>query len=120
MQARYVLLISVVSFCIGAAVCFKFLPPSEVTRDKVVTVIKETVRPDGSKETDTTITQDTKKVAPILVQKPNWLISGSIGTSLQLVPIYGVLVQYRLIGPVYIGAQGTTAGYAGLTLGMEF
>lgn len=66
--------------------------------------------------------------AKTAVDRPRWhvnLLAGVEATALSkpqlLGPIaLGAQVEYRLIGPLWIGAFGITSGSAGISLGVEF
>lgn len=57
-----------------------------------------------------------------------WIVSGMAGynTNKEFYPsvskasFYGVSVDYRILGPVHIGAFGTTTREVGVTLGLQF
>ncbi len=58
---------------------------------------------------------------------PNWAITGLVGAQLGgntvLVPapmVVGIVVERRILGPISIGAWGTTARAAGLSLRLDF
>ena len=127
MRVRYIILISTVSFLLGCYLESRYFSSSkevEVIKNHVVTVIKEVIRPDGSKEVDTiikddSVKKDTKTVtAPI--KAPNWVISGGAGAGLNLQPFYVLQVQKRLLGPVILGIQGATNGTVTILAGVEF
>ena len=56
----------------------------EVIKKDVVTVVKEIVRPDGTKETETTTTDrstetsDSSKNSKITAQRPAWKVNGNV------------------------------------------
>jgi hypothetical protein len=120
-------LIALVSAVIGGAATAKFVSGREivktetvehtVTKDHVVTVIKEVVKADGTKETttlidDTSTKKDSTKTNVVdkkAVAAPNWLVSGGAGLEFSGTPglIYQASVSKRMFGPVFLGAWGT-------------
>jgi 3-polyprenyl-4-hydroxybenzoate decarboxylase len=97
----------------------------EVIRKDIVTVIKETVRPDGSKETTTTTTDKSKEnkesKSSHIVAKSDWHLSikGS-KTLTDSEIIYGVTAERRILGDLFVGAEVTTQKTIGLVVGLEF
>jgi hypothetical protein len=98
----------------------------EVVKEKkdVVTVTKRVKLPDGTTTTerrteDRTI-RDTKKGSSTAVEneKAQWKASALL--DLTRVDNYGVSVEKRLVGPVFVGAWGLQSGQVGLSLGMEW
>lgn len=135
MSVRYILLLCLLSAGLGAFLAETFAPVKTETKDvlhdvihtQVQTVTKTVRLPSG--EVDTTVTTDRDIVntlsdikTEIQLQTPkNWLVSGSYGTDIHtLTPSYGIDVKRRILGPVFLGANGDTSGRVGLTLGMEF
>lgn len=121
---------SVFSFCLGAALVYYFLPQiktveKEVIRNNVVTVVKEVKRPDGTTETEITTTDKTVKhetsVAVTPPIQPNWRIGASAVAGVpSLKPIYGLQVERRVLGPVWIGVRVETNAQLGAVLSIEF
>ena len=98
----------------------------EVVRKDVVTVVKEVIRPDGTKETTSTTTDKTKENKSATVTSKtlasNYHISISATTNdikLQEI-VYGVQVQKRIAGPLFLGLTVNTQKQAGISVGMEF
>ncbi len=115
------LFIAIVSFCTGAAICYYFYPQvKEVAKEHIVTVTKERVLPGGVIEREIRVVEDRLVTETKEAKRKSWLLSATASSSLLLVPVYGVQLQYRLFGPVYVGVQGGTNGYIGALLGMEF
>lgn len=55
--------------------------------------------------------------------KPNWLIAGTAGVSFAnkgLDSSYGIHVQRRILGPIFIGVYGNTTNQYGISAGLEF
>jgi isocitrate dehydrogenase len=95
---------------------------SEQTKTEYITVVKEVVRPDGTKEKETTTKRtdetDKSKSSSTVVKGslPDWRVS-ALYTSKQE---YGVHVERRIIGTISAGAFGLNNGSYGLSVGMEF
>lgn len=135
MSLRNTLIACLACLAVGAALA-KFLWPTieqkvEI-REKVVrqndiqTVTKIVTRPDGTTEstsvtTDRSILTTDKQLTTTSAKKPQWNLGITAATnSLTVAPTYGMLVQRRVIGPVFVGASARTDGEFGLTLSMEF
>ncbi len=91
-----------------------------VEKRDVVTVVKEVVKPDGTKETTTT-TEDksvvnTKKEKEIITQKADWFVAAGVSRD----KVYTLEVNRRIIGDVFVGAYTTTNNEIGLKVGFEF
>lgn len=95
----------------------------ETVVDRVVTVSKETVKPDGTKiivstRTDNSVShkdavvhqEDTKAV------RPDWRISGGYDVKHNY---YG-MIDKRILGPVSVGVSARSDGVLGIHLGIEF
>lgn len=98
----------------------------EVVRKDIVTVVKEVIRPDGTKETTSTTTDKSRenKDSTLVskIKQSSYLISVSAATSdtkLQDIE-YGLQVQKRIFGPLFLGATINTKKSVGLSVGMEF
>jgi hypothetical protein len=100
----------------------------EVIRKDIQTVVREIVRPDGTRSTETVTTDKSKEkrdsqasttvVAPPL---PNWHISASYARTLENpAPVYGLQVEKRLLGPFSVGLRAQSDKYVGLVIGYEF
>jgi len=96
-----------------------------------VTVVKEITKPDGTKEKTTTTTDkskidtntdsDTKTSIVITNQKPQWKVSALLTTKQgSFGPVYGAMVERRILGPIFAGAFANTDKAVGLTVGLEF
>lgn len=99
----------------------------EVVRKDIVTVTKEVVRPDGTRETETTVVDKTKEqkdsrsTVSVATSKPDWHVSASISRESLIGPnIYAVTVERRVLGPFSIGLTANTQQTIGLVVGMEF
>lgn len=143
MNYKTLTIISIVLALGGYAVGRYMQPPKVVTKEvekikevevikrDVKTVIKEVVRPDGSKETTTTIDESTRennrrqtenqREVAVVPQKPQWKAGIAAKTSLtNIIPVYGFHVERRVLGPFFVGVQGWGDQSAGLSLSMEF
>lgn len=100
----------------------------EVVHHDVQTIVKEVVRPDGTKETETVITDHTQDVTQSETEhttqkttdnfKPDWVVSATSTISVQ--PTYGAMVQRRILGSVFLGTSVNTARELTVNLGVEF
>lgn len=131
MSLKTVMIVAIVSFCIGGALSHLWLPRVEervqekvVTKNHIVTEIKEVVKPDGTKETDTTITDTStkKEDSSRLIQRnaPQWQAYLGVRTSLELQPIYQFGAARRLFGPVLLGVSVSTDKTVGAFIVIEF
>lgn len=118
--------IACIIFVLGIGLGYKLapVPQSEtrtITQDKIVTVVREVKRPDGTVVRDETKTEDRKAEQSIVVAppvKPDWLVGVSYGFG--VVPTYGITVQRRIISNVYVGASASTVGDVTLNVGVTF
>jgi len=105
----------------------------EVARKNVVTVTHEEKKPDGTmiidtriedKSTETTKTDTKEKTTETITNlKPQWKVQGLAGISLDksfVGEVYGVGVERRIIGPIFVGVYGKTSKEVGLSLSVEF
>lgn len=143
MNYKLLAVISIVLALGGYAVGRYLQPPEVVTKEvekikevevikrDVKTIIKEVVRPDGSKETTTTIDESTRentrrqtdnqKEVIVAASKPQWKAGLTAKASISnIVPVYGVQVERRVMGPFFVNAQGWSDGTAALGLSLEF
>jgi len=99
----------------------------------VVTIIEKITRPDGTVEEKTTIIdktqyehyqqQQTNESTTIVSQKAQWKVQGLAGIRIDDFrgpQIYGVGIERRIIGPVFVGVWGNTDKQVGLSVGLEF
>lgn len=127
---------------IGVA-CGRYTLPAKIVTKTVVTtdsskhesdhsvvVRTETRKPDG---TDTIITTTQKNVTnvstadttslsskAVTYDTERWELLGVAGLDLRGAPAYGAEINYRLLGPVTIGAMGLTSGFVGVSVGLRF
>lgn len=120
-QALSIALLLVVAFAVGrytapAKVVESVKTEIQVKRD---TVVVEKVRKDGTKVTVTKIKdrseEATKKEKIIDFRRPEWLLGGGIDTK----GGYVLSVDRRILGPIFIGAFGSTSGIFGAKIGIE-
>lgn len=108
------------------------------TDDHTVKTVTVTHKPDGTVTTQTVIRKDvqteTKTVATandtkhsdtkteVVYDNRKTTVSGLAVTNLANPTSlsYGVIIQERILGPVSVGALGTTSGMFGVTLGVTF
>jgi hypothetical protein len=93
----------------------------KVVKD-IVTVTKVITRPDGTKEELTTVTDKTKEnreaTSVKILSKPDWHISANgtvIGNS-----TYGIQIERRVLGDVFVGAGYNTDNKINVSVGIEF
>ena len=99
----------------------------EVTRTDVVTVVREVVKPDGTKETTSTTTdhsiskRDSTSTTSLAPRQPDWHVSVSYSkTFSDPAPVYGLQVERRILGPFSLGVRADTEKTIGIVIGMEF
>jgi hypothetical protein len=105
---------------------------NDVVHDHIVTVTHTVVQPNGEKDTTTTTSNEsiiddqtstkTNSSTVTTYNKPQWKVQGLAGLSLNSLstPIYGIGVERRILGPVFVGAYGKSNSEAGLSLSLEF
>lgn len=139
MNTKAILLASFILLFVGFLGGRYLAPPKEITkieveerevvRKDIQTIIKEVVRPDGTKETTTTTTDNSvekkDRKSETLVQKQaekQWLISAgaSRASFTQQDTLYQVMAQRRVLGPVFAGVSVSTDKQVGLVLTAEF
>lgn len=98
----------------------------EVVRNDIKTVTRTVTSPNGQTDTTTvtedhSIKKDSSNKIEVAYKQLDWLVSGSVQSNFKFEPpIYGVQVQRRILGPIYVGALADTKGQVGLTVGFEF
>lgn len=118
---------------IGVVLCRIYYPVDstivEVYKEKsqndVKTIIKEIIRPDGSKEIITDITDKSStnkdKTSTKIIAKNDWHISASGSrTFTDSSMTYSLQVERRVIGDVFLGATVNTEKQVGLTVGIDW
>ena len=85
------------------------------------------VKPDGSKETTTTIVDhskesSTKETQQIVNKKNDWFVAAGAEARLSELnnPIYKIEANRRIIGDIFVGATVNTQGAVGLQVGFTF
>lgn len=109
----YCLLIAV-----GAAAMYQFGPrqtvsvTETVTKDKVVTVVREVKSPDGSvvrdERTERESRTDSQVQVPVVQAKPDWMVG--VNASPVVPGHYQATIGRRVLGNAYISASGDTHG----------
>lgn len=128
-------ILSVIILCVVGSATFyigrETAPPNikEVVKvehqNDIVTVVKEVVRPDGTKETETTktdksvITKEESKTIT-LAKALNQVTIGSDFNFRQGQQEYSIAYQRRVLGNIWAGASGNSNGSVGLLVGLEF
>lgn len=99
----------------------------EVIRKDVQTVIKEVVKPDGTKETVTTIVDKSKessvkKSEEIVMKKNDWFVAAGAEMRLNDLqnPVYKIEANRRILGDIYLGGTVNTQGAVGVQIGFSF
>lgn len=98
----------------------------ELKKEETV-IVREETRPDGTKikeTTNTTKKETAKRTETIKIvesKKPDWKVAGLVGYNFNKVkPVYGAVVERRILGNIFVGAWGTTDQQAGLSVSLEF
>lgn len=100
----------------------------DVIKYKIITQTHEVISPDGSKTIDSTVTDNSEKTTNI-VQKIvdakaseqfSWLAAAGMNVDANGVKTYSVSVDKRLLGPLTLGAYGSTHNEVGLRIGVMF
>lgn len=98
-----------------------------ITKNRIITVTKEITRPDGTKETDTTTTDNSiKKEIEKTIQEVSksrgaiWMVSAGAAIGTDLMPSYKAQIDRQILGPIWVGIYATTHKEAGLSLGVQF
>lgn len=114
----------------------KYLVPNKVTeststetdtKKETSTTIKEETRPDGTKiKETTTVTKkedNSKKETSKVIDnvKPSWKAGALAGYNFDTVkPVYGIVIEKRVLANIFVGAWGTTDKQAGVSVTLEF
>lgn len=124
----------IIGLGLGAGITKAYFPKiqevnieKEVVRTDVRTVVKEVIRADGSKETvtettDRTVKKEDKKSTIDKTPEPKMnKVSAIVKYDFdEKKENYGVLVERRLVGPVFLGLYGDTKKNIGVSAGIEF
>ncbi|MBK9292815.1 MAG: hypothetical protein IPM52_14500 [Bacteroidetes bacterium] len=100
----------------------------ETIKKDVRTIIKHVERKDGSKETVTTIVDNSKESSNrtetiVKAAQAQWLLSPLLKIDAKqglTEPVYGLMVQRRVLGPGWLGVAATTDKQIMATIGLEF
>lgn len=98
----------------------------EVVRNDIRTIVKEVVRPDGTKEiitetTDKSVKKESSTSETQISAKKQWMFDIGARRSLKDPEImYDLQVQRRILGPFFLGAKASTDHTVGVSIGMEF
>jgi hypothetical protein len=130
---RNYLIVAIVAAISGAAITKYYWPTNKitevaVTHTDIVTQVREVVRPDGTKEittitTDKTVKKDTNTVVAVS-SKPKYQASISATRPVEYLTggpiIYGVQIDYNILGPITLGVRADTSKQVGLVVGVAF
>lgn len=98
----------------------------EVQKNNIVTVVKEVVKKDGTKEvvtttTDKSTTKTSTKASDVKKDtKSDLLLTGGIVTNFKDKPEYMLGISKRITGPIFVGATYQTNNTYGLNITIEF
>jgi len=101
----------------------------EVVKKDVVTVVKEVTKPDGTKETTTTVTDKSKETGyktskneTVSIKDRDWALGLGAGVSLKEreTTIYILDVNRRIAGPIWLGVTYQTDNFIGIKAIIEF
>ena len=131
MSIKQGILALLVAFLIGAAVGRYSLPAKVVTKTIVQRVDHSTIqrvetkRPDGTDTIVTSVKRDvdlrSENDKTVTNDVQRWSLLGVAGIGLKdRAPAYGAEINYRLLGPVEVGAVGLTSGFVGVSVGIRF
>ena len=140
-QIKYVVIVCLVTAAVSASITRYYFPQvtvqtktveadHSVTHNDVKTVTHEVKKPDGEVDTDITTIDSTvhtdtdTKTAQVVQLAPekNWYVGATASiTGVNFAnPAYGVQVNRRILGPIFLGGTVNTKGEFGISLGMEF
>lgn len=100
----------------------------EVTKVDTQIVVREIVKPDGTKETVTTSTdksvikKDSTISATVAAPRPVWhvSVSASVKSPVDPVPVYALTVERNILGPFSVGVTANTERSVGIVIGYTF
>lgn len=130
MTKLQLVILSVLMGLAGYGIGHYIVPTNVVSSDKekvnndVTTVVKEHVNKDGTVDKQTTIVDKSKsqtnKTIEAVLKKPDWFVTVTYGINHDLDSVYGLLVNRRILGNVFVGGYLTTKKDLGLSVGYEF
>lgn len=124
---------TVVLLCVASAAlagwAVKRYLPTEVVKtetvevEKIVTIIHREKKPDGTVVEDEKRTEDRQTDTDTVASKPvapppNWHISAQYLPD--TLPAYGINVERRILGPIFVGVGANTRKELHVSLGFEF
>jgi hypothetical protein len=93
----------------------------EIVKKDVITQIVEVLKPDGTKETKTIIvdksTEKSTKNVEVTQSKKDWLVGAYYKVT---DPAYGITVNRRILGPVFLNVSADTGRNLAVGVGLEF
>lgn len=100
----------------------------DVIQYKIVTVTHTVTAPDGTKTTDTTVTDNTeeqKKIINTIIdtkapQESQWMVAAGTGLNSDLVKVYSLSIDRKILGPVSVGLMGSSSNEYSVRLGIAF
>lgn len=98
----------------------------EVIKNDIRTIVKEVIRPDGTKEiitetTDKSVKRESSTSETMIASKKQWMFDLGARRALSAPEImYDLQVQRRILGPFFLGAKASTDHTVGVSIGMEF
>lgn len=94
--------------------------PDGTVKKETHIVDKGTIVIDKSKESSDT--KDSKSETIVSNTKPQWKASGLLGVADYSLSnrVYGLEVERRILGPIFLGAWGMNNKQLGVSLGLEF
>jgi len=132
-EVKSVAITALVALLIGAGLGSQLFPKTkevevvkETTKTDIVTVTKEVIRPDGTKESTTTTTDKSveKKSATAtkVTAQSKWAVGVTAAKGLDTLQetLYTVNVDYRLAGPLFLKATVSTDKQLGVGVQIEF
>ena len=135
MTLKQALILALICSAISSAVTRFYWPvvqtktvekTNDVYHNDIQTVLRIVKEPSGAVESTTTtidnsVRVDTTDKSLETLKRPDWLVGATIGTDfVSSLPIYGVHVQRRVLGPFWLGIGVNTTHQATLSLEMEF
>ena len=135
MNLKLVLVLLIITGIVSAGITKYYFPKveiksvevtKEVIKNDIKTIVKTIIKPDGTKEiiaetTDKSTKQESIVKETIISKKNDWMFNA--GTRINppdLSLTYELIIQRRITGPFFIGAQVGTDKIIGLTIGLEF